>query len=670
MRKFLESESEFTWPRHLGECRGNHCKLRPDEGIPLKWIGKISDKEKASIDKYEAPGFPFREAFVVKTIRGTNSQRVRSMTANEVNNMQDLRHPHISALLGTFDYQERLSILIFPAACCDLHQYMKQLSKDRQELGDQSHSSHALLRRVSQSSCTSTRTQDSATTHARHPHGLDSMTYQQTSNRNYYDKPRAWPLSLLVEEKLELLRRYFVCLSQALSYLHESGVRHKDIKPKNILIDESGRAILTDFGISRRFPKDKPHVTNNEWNFTRKYASPEMKDRGMPRDDPSDVFSLGCVFLEMATLLLGEDLTKLSEFYTTTVNVSATEEAYHCNLDKVYSWIDHLRASNTIKLVQDNWLPGAVHEVQSIVSSTDDHMVAALVHLRRMLDEVPSNRPPSKTLWQHFQNISSEQCRDCDPRRPEDIWKPSIMQQKNAKTGLINRRSVQVDEDLDTEAGESFRYGKIDSALLSAHRMPDRSNWRRMRESSPSKSLRSSSRRGLPKEIPTSNSPITEKSVKTPGSSGRIENFTSSILHGLDINEKPTSGEEMLNRSRTVSASVFDNPALADRKQDLSNIDIKPPKLRIPSSSLRAAKDDSGLSPTSNAATNSQAVQVRTKDQEYSKYQEHNTTTIKEDIPPPQTAIVIYDMLQTIAYVSVFASLTGGFSSLPRSLSF
>ena len=667
MRKFLESESDFTWPRHLGECRGNHCDLRPDEGIPLKWIRKISDKGKASIDKYEAPGFPFREAFVVKTIRGTNSQRVRSMTANEVNNMQDLRHPHISALLGTFDYQERLSILIFPAACCDLHQYMKQLSKDLQKLGEQSHPSHALLRRVSQSSCTST--QDTTTTHTQHPHGLELKIYQQTSNWNNYDKPRAWPLSLSVEEKLELLRRYFVCLSQALSYLHEAGVRHKDIKPKNILIDESGRAVLTDFGISRRFPKDKPHVTNNEWNFTRKYASPEMKDRRMPRDDPSDVFSLGCVFLEMATLLLGEDLAKLSKFCTTTINVSATDEAYHCNLDKVYSWIDHLRESNEIEPVQDNGRPGAVHQAQDIVSSTNDHMVAALFYLRRMLDEVPSNRPPSKTLWQHFQDVSSEQCRDCDPRRPEDIWKPSIMQQKNAKTGLINR-SMQEERNLDTQTGESFRHGEIDSTLLSAQGTLERSDWRRMRGSSPSTRLRSSSRRDCSKDIPTSKSPIPKQSVKRPGGSGGSEKSISPILHDLDIDKNATSSEEILDRSQTASAKLVDDPALAERNRHLSNMEITAPSSRLLSSSLRAVKDDPRLSPASNATTHSQAVLVPAKHQEEARHQEQIATTTKEDVPTPQTAIVIYDMLQTIAQVSVFASITGKFSSLPRSLSF
>ena len=99
-------------------------------------------------------------------------------------------------------------------------------------------------------------------------------------------------------------------------------------------------------------------------------------------------------------------------------------------------------------------------------------------------------------------------------------------------------------------------------------------------------------------------------------------------------------------------------------------MEIMPPNLRPQSSSFQAAKDDSRFSPAPNADTHSQAVQVPAKHREKARYQEHITTTTEEDVPTPQTAIIIYDMLQTIAYVSVFASLTGGFGSLPRSLSF
>ena len=669
MRKFLESGVEFTWSEDLGECRGNHCDLRPNKGIPLKWIRKISN-DKASIDKYEAPsGSAFREAFVVKTLRGTNSQKVRTMTANEVNNMRDLRHPHISALLGTFDHQERLNILIFPAACCDLHQYMKQLSKEIQRVREQSLPPHVFHRDVSPSSGTST--QDSTTNCSLHSHGPELATNKHTTIENCEDKPKAWPLLLCVDCKIRLLRRYFVCLSQALSYLHESGVRHKDIKPKNILIDESGCVVLTDFGISRRFPKDKSHVTNNEWNFTRKYASPEiMKDKRMPRDDPSDVFSLGCVFLEMATLLLGENLTRFSEYYTTTVNISAKEEAYYCNLDRVYSWIDHLKTLNEIKPVKDNWRRGAICKAQDIILSSNDNMVASLVDIRRMLDEVPSNRPLSKTLWQQFQGISSEQCKDCDPRQTEGVWEPSIRQQENAKTGLINRRSMLVEKELDFEAKEPFRYGEIDSTLLSAHNMLDRSDRGQPQGSSPSTSLRSFSRRDNSKAIPRPRSPISQEPLERPGSAGRTERSTSPRLHISATHEEITNAEELRTSIQMAPVSITDNPALNDQPQGVSGTEAIHSRPRSRSSGLGAANGDSRSPPAFNQITNSQAMQTQANNQEKAKYQDDTPKTIEEAMPKPQEAILVYDVAQTIAFKTVFADLKGMFSPLSRSLLF
>lgn len=670
MRKFLESGTDFTWPRHLGECYGNHCDLRPDEGIPLKWKGKISDKTKASIDKYEAPpGFAFREAFVVKTIRGTNSQKARKMTANEVTNMRDLRHPHISALLGTFDHQERLNILIFPAACCDLHQYMKQLSRDLQRIRDQSHPSNALHRVISQSSDTSTP--DSTASHSRHPHDPEILASNQTTNRGHDGKLEAWPLTLSVDRRIEILRGYFVCLSQALSYLHESGVRHKDIKPKNILIDESGSVVLTDFGISRRFPKDKPHVTNDEWNFTRKYASPEiMKDKRMPRDDPSDVFSLGCVFLEMATLLLGENLTSLSDYYTTTVNVSAKEEAYYCNLDKVYSWIDYLRTSHGFKPVQDSWRPSAIRKAQDVISSPENRMATALIDVRRMLDEVPSNRPLSKNLWLQFQEINAERCKDCDPRRPEEMWKPSIRQAINAKTGLISRRPVHVEEDLDYETREPFRDRELNSTLLSAHNMLDRSDRRRPRGSSPSTNVRSFTTHDHPKAISRSKSLISQRPIERPRSAGPNGRPTSLAPHNSGKGVGEMSGEEVRAPSQIIPAIITDHAALDGPIQGLSNIEAITPSPRFQNSGVRAARGDSGLPPASNPITKSQAVQIRANNQEKTIHQENIATITKEDMPTPQTAIIVYDVSQTVAWVAAFASLKGVFSPLPRSVLF
>ena len=50
-------------------------------------------------------------------------------------------------------------------------------------------------------------------------------------------------------DKLSLLRSFFVCLAHGLRYLHDAKIRHRDIKPQNILV-QADRILLTDFGIA------------------------------------------------------------------------------------------------------------------------------------------------------------------------------------------------------------------------------------------------------------------------------------------------------------------------------------------------------------------------------------------------------------------------------------
>ena len=564
MRTFLESDVDFEWPAKFGECSGNHCDISLDVGnIPLIWKKKISDKN-ASIDMYEADSdYRFKKPFVVKTIRETDSQKARKMTAKEVENMKDLRHPHVAALLATFTYQARLHILIFPAACCDLHEFMKRMSRGFEKDQVASHSD-------------GTSTVDSDTTiskHLQNPNVGSANKHREHDAQEIYSEP--WPLTIPVDEKNELLRTYFVCLSQALSYLHASGVRHKDIKPANILIDESGSVILTDFGISRRFPKHTPHATNNERNFTRKYASPEMmEDETTLRDDPSDVFSLGCVFLEMATLLLGKNLHNLSDHYATIVNVSSKEEAYHCNLGSVHSWIDYLRTSRGFEPVQEHWLPGNRNEVSGFNPSPDNHMTAALVDIRQMLDETPSNRPESEGLWQRFQHISATKCRDCDPRRQLDIWKPSAKQQRDAQTGLNNRRSLHAIEEKDLKSRELSVSGDNKEVMTREETRPE---------------VAQASARNSPADV--------------------VQGTSTDTGHHLSHNVEST----------------------------------RPQATKIGLLNRRAVR---------------QGLQSRTPNQTRATVDENSVSEL-EMYTSPQTRIIVYDVSQTIAFETIFASLKG-----------
>jgi eukaryotic-like serine/threonine-protein kinase len=85
---------------------------------------------------------------------------------------------------------------------------------------------------------------------------------------------------------------------EALGYVHNCGIVHLDVKPSNILIDRSGRALLTDFGIARRFTL--PSGTTPEViTGSALYLSPEQA-AGRAVDGRSDIYSMGVVLFEMA----------------------------------------------------------------------------------------------------------------------------------------------------------------------------------------------------------------------------------------------------------------------------------------------------------------------------------------------------------------------------------
>jgi len=101
-----------------------------------------------------------------------------------------------------------------------------------------------------------------------------------------------------LEAMIRVLEQAFGCLSSGLVYMHKKGIRHKDIKPRNILIHQ-GIVIYTDFGASKDTTKDGQCTTEGAPDsMTRKYCAPEVLEFEK-RNFAADVFSLGCVFIEM-----------------------------------------------------------------------------------------------------------------------------------------------------------------------------------------------------------------------------------------------------------------------------------------------------------------------------------------------------------------------------------
>ena len=98
------------------------------------------------------------------------------------------------------------------------------------------------------------------------------------------------------------VRRMLREVGDALAYAHARGVVHRDIKPDNILLDaQTGRALVTDFGIARAMTDESRLTATGTAIGTPAYMSPEQCAGDRQLDGRSDLYSLGAVAYYMIT---------------------------------------------------------------------------------------------------------------------------------------------------------------------------------------------------------------------------------------------------------------------------------------------------------------------------------------------------------------------------------
>ncbi|KAJ6476194.1 kinase-like domain-containing protein [Mycena sanguinolenta] len=113
-----------------------------------------------------------------------------------------------------------------------------------------------------------------------------------------HDKSKPFPWRLRLSFATDIAR--------ALAYLHARKCIHRDLKGENLLVTSNGRLKLTDFGFARIAARNDEESKRLTFCGTDSYMSPEIL-LGDEFDLPTDIFSLGIIFCEIASRRLADD---------------------------------------------------------------------------------------------------------------------------------------------------------------------------------------------------------------------------------------------------------------------------------------------------------------------------------------------------------------------------
>ena len=141
-----------------------------------------------------------------------------------------------------------------------------------------------------------------------HPNLLHANHFDICGDRPYLVMPYCpgSSLDLVGKADEDTLWRFINDVASGLNYLHEIGVIHQDIKPDNILVNEKGQFVITDFGISTKFRSTLRRNSSREAqkNMTGgaiSYMAPEMFTESAESVNATDIWALGATLFELMT---------------------------------------------------------------------------------------------------------------------------------------------------------------------------------------------------------------------------------------------------------------------------------------------------------------------------------------------------------------------------------
>ncbi|RAQ80197.1 hypothetical protein COH21_004275 [Aspergillus flavus] len=267
-----------------------NVEFRPNDVVPLKDDTQV--EYKGTYGRVCRSILTVGEEAIVVARKEMRLSEVSEEKVNrEVKILQSLRHRHLVTFIGSFTARGFASILVYPFATCDLEKLLEEL--DYAQYHEQKDTVSTLLA---------------------------ELGWIPTTTKAAQWKPG---------DIFPNLRRICGCVCSALLYLHQHRIRHKDIKPSNVLVGKDG-VYITDFNISKAFENDRSSRTMGPYAGTRIYSAPECVYDA--RSYPSDVYSLGLIFMEIYTYILGRPRSEMEEYTRSNLSLSKDSQIRHAAL--------------------------------------------------------------------------------------------------------------------------------------------------------------------------------------------------------------------------------------------------------------------------------------------------------------------------------------------------